>query len=140
MGTAILWSKLSGEKGGRKALNKFQIEQNKLINGRKWHGCLSWLCMGEEPKGASLTSHPCISRSAGGTGQLLWLLHRRRAVPLLRAGLWRNSKGWEGRPQDLLPHLTVFCSHTAPGILASSAGGVRYEVAFPRFTGRGEVT
>lgn len=105
-GTAKLWSKLSGGKGGRKALKKFQVEQNKLINGRKQHGCLSWLCMGEEPEGASPTSHPPVLRSAGGTGQPPWPSHHHPAVPVLRARLRCNSKGWEGRPQDLLLHLT----------------------------------
>jgi len=43
MGTAIFWSKLSGGKGQGMTLNKFHIEQSKLINVRKRHGCLSWL-------------------------------------------------------------------------------------------------
>lgn len=86
---------------------------------------------------------PCISRSAWGMGQPPWLSHCHRAVPWLRTGLRCHSKGWEGWPQDLLPHLTVPRSHPggiSPGHLAVSAGGVRYGLALPRLTGRSEVT
>lgn len=81
------------------------------------------LCMGEEQRDGSPTSHPWVSRLAGGTGQPPWLLQN--PCPL-RPGLWDNSRWWAGQPWDLLPHLTVLCLHMALGYLTSSTGGAQY--------------
>lgn len=50
-----------------------------------------------------------------------------------------NSKVWEGRPQDLLPHFTVPCSHPAPGNLSSFTRVVWYQVALLFCIRRSEV-
>jgi len=73
------------------------------------------------------------------SGQLLWLSHHCHAVSLLRAGLWCNSKGWEGWPQAMCPYVTVPHSHPALGHLTRSAGGAQYRVALLRFMGRSDV-